>query len=195
MNNLIKSLLSTRHYLPPSYIHTRYRTMSIKVGDTIPKGTFGTIPYTPALDDAKACGVPTEVSTDSWAGKKVVLFSVPGAFTPTCHVNHLPPYLEKYNEFKAKGVDILAVLAANDVFVMSGWGRVEGVTDKILTLSDTNAAWSKELGLAIDLSSRGLGVRTNRYAMIIDDLKVKYVEVEPAPGVSVSGADAVLSKL
>ncbi|KAJ8585154.1 thioredoxin-dependent peroxidase [Rhizopogon salebrosus TDB-379] len=170
-------------------------SLNISVGDTIPKGTFGTIPYTEELADHSACGIPTTLSTDGWKGKKVVLFSVPGAFTPTCHINHLPPYLAKYNEFKEKGVDVIAVIAANDPFVMSGWGRVEGLADKIITLSDTNAAWSDNLGLSMDLTNRGLGIRTARYAMIIDDLVVKYVEVEPTPGVTVSGAEAVLAKL
>ncbi|KDQ51864.1 hypothetical protein JAAARDRAFT_62226 [Jaapia argillacea MUCL 33604] len=168
---------------------------SIKVGDTIPTGTFSYVAWSPELENNLACGVPSKLSTDEWKGKKVVLFSVPGAFTPTCHINHLPPYIHKYDEFKAKGVDVIAVVAANDPFVMSGWGRVEGVKDKILTLSDTYAEWSASLGLTIDLNARGLGIRTNRYAMIIDDLVVKYVEVEPAPGVTVSGADAVLAKL
>jgi len=168
---------------------------TIKVGDTIPKGTFSYVAYTPELDSHLACGIPSPLSTDEWKGKKVVLFSVPGAFTPTCHVNHLPPYIEKYDEFKAKGVDTIAVVAANDPFVMSGWGRVEGVKDKILCLSDTNAEWSKSLGLSLDLTARGMGVRTARYAIIIDDLVVKYVDVEPGPGVTVSGAEAVLSKL
>ncbi|OJA12724.1 hypothetical protein AZE42_02883 [Rhizopogon vesiculosus] len=170
-------------------------SVKISVGDIIPNATFRTIPYTDELADRSACGIPTTLSTDSWKGKKVVLFSVPGAFTPTCHINHLPPYLAKYDEFKAKGVDVIAVIAANDPFVMSGWGRAEGVADKIITLSDINAAWSGDLGLSVDLSSHGLGIRTARFAMIIDNLVVKYVEVEPAPGVTVSGADAVLAKL
>ncbi|KAJ7434932.1 1-Cys peroxiredoxin isozyme [Mycena galericulata] len=168
---------------------------TIKVGDTLPKGEFGYIPWAPELEDNLACGVPSKLSTDSWKGKKVVLFAVPGAFTPTCHTNHLPPYLAKHAEFLAKGVDVLAVLAANDLFVMSGWARFEGCKDKILALSDPAAAWSASLGLDLDLTARGLGLRTNRYAMIIDDLVVKYVEVEPAPGVTVSGADAVLAHL
>ncbi|KAG1745721.1 thioredoxin-dependent peroxidase [Suillus lakei] len=141
-------------------------SLKISVGDTIPKGTFGTVPYAEELADH-----------------------------PTCHINHLPPYLTKYGEFKAKGVDVIAVVAANDPFVMSGWGRVEGLTDKIITLSDPNAVWSGSLGLSVDLSERGFGVRTARYAMIIDDLVIKYVEAEPGPGVTVSGADAVLAKL
>ncbi|KAF7295640.1 Peroxiredoxin [Mycena indigotica] len=168
---------------------------SIKVGDTLPQGTFGYIPWSDALKDNLACGVPSKLNTDEWKGKKVVLFSVPGAFTPTCHTNHLPPYLQKYDEFKAKGVDVIAVVAANDLFVMSGWGRFEGLEDKILTLSDTDATWSASLGLSLDLSGHGLGTRTARYALIIDDLVVKYVEVEAGPGVTVSGAEAVLAKL
>ncbi|ESK94223.1 thioredoxin-dependent peroxidase [Moniliophthora roreri MCA 2997] len=165
---------------------------SINVGDTVPEGTFSYVPYTPELEN----GVTTKLDIHKeWKGKKVVLFSVPGAFTPTCHVNHLPPYIQKYDEFKAKGVDVVAVVAANDAFVMSGWGRVEGVKDKILTLSDANAQWSNSLNLTVDLSHLGFGTRTARYALIINDLKVEYVGVEPAPGVTVSGADAVLSKL
>jgi len=171
-------------------------TPTIKVGDTITDGTFTYIPYSPELDDHSACGVPIKLKiSEDWKGKKVVLFAVPGAFTPTCHINHLPPYLEKYDEFKAKGVDVIAVVAANDVFVMSGWGRFEGLKDKILTLSDPNAEWSRKLGLDVDLSARAFGIRTARYAMILEDLVVKYVEVEPAPGVTVTGADAVLAKL
>ncbi|KAJ8514491.1 hypothetical protein ONZ45_g7980 [Pleurotus djamor] len=146
---------------------------TIKVGDTIPEGSFKYVAYTPALEDHSACGIPTDLKTDEWKGKKVVLFSVPGAFTPTCHVNHLPPYLEKYDELKSKGVDILA-------------------------LSDPAAQWSEKLGLSVDLSGLGglgLGTRTARYAIILDDLVVKYVEVEPSTGVTVSGVDAILAKL
>jgi len=125
----------------------------------------------------------------------VVIVSVPGAFTPTCHANHLPPYLEKYEQFKAKGVDIIAFIAANDPFVMSGWGRFEGLEDKILTLTDTNAVWSGELGLQLDLTEKGLGIRTARFAIIVDDLVVKYIGTESGSGVSDSGADAVLAEL
>ncbi|KAG6836293.1 hypothetical protein H0H93_009433 [Arthromyces matolae] len=185
---------------------------TVKVGDSLPKGTFSYIPYSSELEDKLACGIPIKLSTDDWKGKKVVLFSVPGAFTPTCHAKHLPPYLEKYDEFKAKGVDVIAVLASNDAYVMSGWGRVEGLDDKvdlnpfcqlvkilksyptpqILALSDPGAEWSKALGLAIESP---VFTRTARYAIIIDDLKITYIEVEPAPGVSVSGASAVLARL
>ncbi|KAF9531484.1 1-Cys peroxiredoxin isozyme [Crepidotus variabilis] len=168
---------------------------SLKVGDTVPEGTFKYVPYTPELENGLACGVPIALKTSEWKGKKVVLFAVPGAFTPTCHVNHLPPYLEKYEEFKAKGVDVIAVVAANDPFVMSGWARVEGLKDKIIALNDTDAQWSKSIGQTLDLSGLGLGTRTGRYALILDDLVVKYFGVEPAPGVTVSGAEAVLAHL
>jgi len=170
-------------------------SVTIKEGDTIPHGTFKHVPYTLELDNDLACGFPTQLSTQEWKGKKVVIFSVPGAFTPTCHANHLPPYLQHFEDFKAKNIDVIAVVAANDPFVMSGWGRVHGVKDKILTLSDTNAEWSGSFGLAVDLTEKGMGLRTCRYAMVLDDLKVVYLGIEPAPGVTVSGAEAVLLKL
>ncbi|PSR73527.1 hypothetical protein PHLCEN_2v10639 [Hermanssonia centrifuga] len=151
--------------------------VNIKVGDTVPQGKFATVPYSPELEDGLACGVPTKFSTDAWKGKKVVIFAVPGAFTPTCHSNHLPPYLQNYDAFKAKGVDVIAVLSANDAFVLSGWTRVQNVKDKLVALSDVEGAWSKELGLTIDLSGLGigLGTRTTRYALVLDDLVVKYI--------------------
>ncbi|KAJ3551056.1 hypothetical protein NM688_g4945 [Phlebia brevispora] len=125
---------------------------TIKVGDTVPQGKFATVPYAPELDDGLACGVPQKFTTDAWKGKKVVIFAVPGAFTPTCHANHLPPYIKNYDAFKAKGVDVIAVLSANDPFVLSGWTRVQNVKDKIIAVSDLDGAWSKELGLTVDLS-------------------------------------------
>ncbi|KIK26357.1 hypothetical protein PISMIDRAFT_273793 [Pisolithus microcarpus 441] len=167
-------------------------TPTIAVGDKVPHGTFNYIPHTPELDDQLVCGTRMSSYMNS---NKVVLVSVPGAFTPTCHVNHLPPFLARYDEFKAKGVDIIAVLAANDAFVMSGWARVEGLKDKILALSDGNAEWSKAMGLSVDLSHVGFGLRTARYAIILDDLVVKYLGVEPGRGVTVSGAEAVLEAL
>jgi len=103
----------------------------IQVGDTIPQGTFRSVPYTSELADTSACEIPFILNTDEWKGKKVVLFSVPGAFTPTCHKNHLPGFIQKHKELKAKGVDIIAVLATNDPFVMSGWLRFNGVRDEV----------------------------------------------------------------
>ncbi|KAG9121324.1 hypothetical protein FRC07_002751 [Ceratobasidium sp. 392] len=170
--------------------------MVIQVGETIPEGTFPTVYYTPELDDGAACGVPSTLKTSEWKGKKVVLFATPGAFTPTCHVNHLPAYITKREEFTAKGVDVVACIAANDPFVMSGWGRVNGAKDKVLMLTDVGAEWSKKLGLDLDLTNKGLGIRTSRYVMVLDDLKVKSIDVEPNPSaVEVSSAEKALSKL
>ncbi|TFK98088.1 thioredoxin-dependent peroxidase [Pterulicium gracile] len=167
----------------------------VKVGDKVPQGTFSFVPYTPELEDNRACGIPTKLSTDEWKGKTVVLFSVPGAFTPTCHVSHLPAYLTNYDDFKSKGVDVVAVLAANDPFVMSGWGRANSVQDKILCLSDSDAQWSDSLGLSLDLKAKGMGIRTARYALVIKDLVLEYVGIEEGAGVTASGAEAVLAKL
>jgi len=162
---------------------------TIKVGDKIPSGIFQYVPYTPDLADVKACGKPVNLSTDAWKGKKVVLFSVPGAFTPTCHVSHLPGYIAKYKEIKSKGVDVVACLAYNDAWVMSAWGRAAGVTDEILMLSDTGATWSGQIGLT-------LGERTGRYALVVDDLVVTSINVETNPSaLEVSGAEHVLPKL
>ncbi|KAG9309615.1 Redoxin-domain-containing protein [Chiua virens] len=186
--------------------------MTIAVGETIPEGTFVYVPYESKLDDLVGC--TSKLSRCSfirsagclWCShdlcrqqvgrKEVVVFAVPGAFTPTCHVNHLPGYVKNYDQFKEKGVDIVAVIAANDPFVMSGWARVEGLKDKILALSDANAEWSKKLGLSIDLSSKGMGIRTGRYALVLDNLVVKHVAVEPNPSaVEVTGAEHLLAKL
>ncbi|KAI0764746.1 Redoxin [Fomes fomentarius] len=196
---------------------------SIKVGDEVPQGTFVYVPYTPELDEHSACGIPTKLSTDAWKGKKVVLFAVPGAFTvclspqassssllntvapdpelpyqPSCHADHAPPYLAKVPELKAKGVDVVAVASANDPFVLSGWSRILGFKDQILALSDSDAKWSDSLGLKIDLAGAGIGLgqRTTRYAIVLDDLKVTYLGVEPDPTkVTVSGVDKVLAAL
>ncbi|KAG9021595.1 hypothetical protein FS837_007151 [Tulasnella sp. UAMH 9824] len=135
----------------------------------------------------------TELTTDAFKGKKVVIVSVPGAFTPTCHVNHLPPYLAKYDEFRAKGVDQIYVLAANDPFVMSGWAKAQGLKDK--AISDTYAKWSESMGLSVDLTEGGMGVRSARYVLILDDLKVVSVEREPGRGLTNTDADTTLSKL
>ncbi|KAI0354080.1 Redoxin [Trametes cingulata] len=173
-------------------------TPSIKVGDEVPQGTFVYVPFTPELEDSSACGIPTKISTDAWKGKKVLLFAVPGAFTPSCHANHAPPYLAKVDELKAKGIDVIAVVSANDPFVLSGWSRILGFGDKILALSDPDTQWTSKLGLTVDLSGLGIGLgkRTTRFALVLDDLKVKYIGVESDPSqVTVSGVDAVLSAL
>ncbi|KAF8581443.1 Redoxin [Ramaria rubella] len=170
--------------------------MVIAVGDTVPQGTFTYVPYTSELASGAACGMPVKLSTDDWKGKKVVLVAVPGAFTPTCHVSHMPPFVARASEFAAKGVDVLAFVAANDAFVMSAWGRVSGAEDKIIFLSDTYASFATSLGLSVDLTERGMGVRTGRWALVLDDLNVTYVGIDDKPGqLTGSGADAVLAKL
>lgn len=150
-------------------------------------------------------GIPTNYNASKeWADKKVVLFAVPGAFTPGCSVRHLPGYIEKLDEIKGKAVDIVAVIAFNDAFVMSAWGKANGIeNDSILFLSDPDSKFSKSLGW-------NMGERSARYAMIIDKGTVTYAEKEPARDVTVgcspcvhldandckvSGADAVLAKL
>ncbi|CAE6511730.1 unnamed protein product [Rhizoctonia solani] len=169
---------------------------TIKVGDTIPQAEFPTVFWSQELDDGAACGVPSKLNTNDWAGKKVVLVAVPGAFTPTCHVNHIPAFVKDYKKFVDRGVDVVAVLAANDPFVMSGWGRINGAKNDVLFLTDTYAEWSKKLGLGLDLTDKGLGPRTSRYALLLGNNEVKYVSVEPNPGaLETTSADRVLAAI
>jgi alkyl hydroperoxide reductase 1 len=129
-------------------------------------------------------------------GKRVVLFAVPGAFTPTCSENHLPGYLSKYGELKSHKVDLVVCIATNDIFVMSAWAKAANVTDKVVMASDGNGEFVSAMGLSFDLTVAKMGaMRSKRFAMVIEDLKVTYLGVENAPGVTVSGVDAVLAKL
>jgi len=133
-----------------------------------------------------------EVSTDDLLkGKKVVLFAVPGAFTPTCSAKHLPGFVQRADEFKAKGYELIC-MAVNDPFVMEAWGRSADVGDKILMLPDGNGTLTRELGLEMDASGNNLGKRSKRFAMVIDDGVVKVVNVEAPGAFDVSGADAIL---
>ncbi|GAA5910419.1 thioredoxin peroxidase AHP1 [Sporobolomyces salmoneus] len=167
----------------------------IEVGSTIPSGEFATIEYAPELDDPAVCGRPSTVKTDSWKGKKVVIVAVPGSFTPTCSENHIPPFISGASKLKSKGVDEVYVLASNDVFVQSAWGRVLKAGDKLKFISDSSLKWLKEAGLSQDLSAVGFGERAKRFALILDDLKVTYLGVETGPGVNASGFEAVQAKL
>jgi glutaredoxin/glutathione-dependent peroxiredoxin len=126
---------------------------------------------------------------------KVVLFGVPGAFTPTCSDHHLPGFVLRADDIKAKGVDTIACIAVNDVFVMGAWGEAQGTGDKITMLADGNGDFAAEVGLTLDGSGFGLGTRSQRYAAIIEDGVVTELMVEPDPGVDVSSAEAVLAKL
>ncbi|EXJ78737.1 peroxiredoxin pmp20 [Capronia coronata CBS 617.96] len=163
----------------------------LKPGDSFPDDVvFSYIPWTPESADITACGIPQNYpASKEWKDKKVVLFALPGAFTPSCSARHLPGYIEKLAEFKAKGVDIVAVLAYNDPFVMSAWQKANNVkNDDILFLSDPDTKFSKSIGW-------NMGERCARYALAIDHGKVIYAAKEPGRDVSVSGAEAVLAKL
>jgi peroxiredoxin (alkyl hydroperoxide reductase subunit C) len=160
--------------------------MTIKVGDTIPSMK---------LMMATADG-PKEVSTDDiFKGKKVVLFAVPGAFTPTCSAKHLPGYVQHAVAMKGKGVDTVACIAVNDAFVMGAWGKEQGTGDKVMMLADGSANFAKALGLEMDITARGMGVRSQRYALVAEDGKVTHLGVEAPGGFEASKAEAILAAL
>lgn len=161
--------------------------MQIKIGDTLPESIFrimgndGPLPKT---------------TEELFKGKKIVLFAVPGAFTPTCHKNHLPSYLANYDAIMARGVDSIMVTSTNDPFVMKAWAEATGGKDKIEFLSDGNADFAKAVGLGLDASGFGLGLRSKRYAMIVNDAKVEWMAVEDTPTTAdSSGAEALLTHL
>ena len=160
--------------------------MTISVGDKLPDASFKTM----TADGAKPIS-----STEIFTGKKVVLFGVPGAFTPTCSNNHLPGYLENHDAILAKGVDTIAVVAVNDHHVMGAWARFTGGEGKILYLADGNGAFAKATGLDGDMSGAAMGIRNKRFSMIVDDGKVTTLNVETKPGVNVSGAATILEQL
>ncbi len=160
--------------------------MTIKVGDTIPSMK---------LMQATAEG-PKEISTDDiFKGKKVVLFAVPGAFTPTCSARHLPGFVQTIDALHATGVDTVACISVNDAFVMGAWGKDQGTEGKVTMLADGSAAFAKALGLELDLMGRGMGVRSQRYALVAEDGKVTHLGVEQPGGFEVSKAEAVLAAL
>jgi peroxiredoxin len=160
--------------------------MSIKAGERMPAGKF----KTPGPDGAK------DLTTDElFRGKKVVLFSVPGAFTPTCDAKHLPGFVALAEQLKAKGVDTLACLAVNDVFVMNAWGKASGVTGKVVMLADGNGDYTRALGLELDGREFGLGMRGQRFAIIVKDGVAERVNVEAPREFKVSSAEHLLSQL
>ncbi|BDD56167.1 Peroxiredoxin Asp f3 [Monascus purpureus] len=167
---------------------------TLKPGDKFPDDVvFQYIPWSEDKGEITSCGIPINYNASKeWANKKVVLFSVPGAFTPTCSVNHLPGYIEKLPKLKEKGVDVVAVIASNDAFVMSAWGKANSVKgDDILFLSDPDAKFSKSIGWADAASGR-----TKRFAIAINHGKVVYADIETEKGVvKASGADTVLASL
>ena len=161
--------------------------MTIAVGERLPPATFHVL--TPD-------GVEARSTDDVFKGKKVVFFAVPGAFTPTCHKNHLPGFLEKAADIKGKGVDTIAVTSTNDAFVLDAWSKATGAAGTIEFLADGNGDFAKALGLHLDGTERGMGIRSKRYSMIVDDGVVTRLAVEEAPGkADLSGASALLEAL
>lgn len=159
--------------------------MSIKTGDTIPPCTLKTM-------GEKG---PQDISTDDiFSGKKVVLFAVPGAFTPGCSITHLPGYVVNADKIKAKGVDTIACMAVNDAFVMDAWGKAQNAQE-LLMLADGNGDFTAALGLELDGSGFGLGTRSQRFAMIVENGTVTALNVEEGPGVDVSSAETIMEQL
>ena len=161
--------------------------MAIRVGDHLPEATFRV---------AGPDGLEILTTKDVFAGKRVVLFAVPGAFTPTCHLKHLLGFIESADDFKKHGVDRVVCIAVNDPFVLAAWEEKSGGREKVLFLSDGNAEFTKKIGMDFDGSGFGLGTRSKRYSALVEDGVVKKLNIEEAPGkVEVSGGDALLKQL
>ena len=160
--------------------------MTIKVGDRIPSVTLM------QMKD----GGPKPVSTDEFfKGRKVALFALPGAFTPTCSVKHLPGFIKRHEALTAKGVDAIACLSVNDAFVMDAWGTQQGAGDKVAMLADGNGEFTRAVGLEMDGSKFGMGKRSQRYSMIVEDGVVKALNVEAPGAFEVSSADHMMALL
>ena len=160
--------------------------MTIKVGDTLPNATFMTMG-----DDG-----PRPITSDElFKGKTVALFAVPGAFTPTCSAKHLPGFKEKAQDLQAKGVDAIACVSVNDVFVMGAWAKDQGVEDEVVLLADGNGDFTKALGLEMDGTGYNLGTRSQRFAMVVEDGVVKSINGEKPGAFEVSSAEAVLKAI
>jgi len=160
--------------------------MTIKAGDKMPSGTFKRM-----TKDG-----PKDITSDEiFRGKRVVLFSLPGAFTPTCDAKHLPGYVELAEQIRAKGVDTIACMAVNDVFVMNAWGKAQSVGDKVLMLADGNGDYARALGLELDAKGYGMGMRGQRFAIIVKDGVATAVDVEQPGQFKVSAAEHVLAQL
>lgn len=160
--------------------------MSIQVGEKLPD--IG-------LQHKTADGIDTLDNAALFAGKKVVLFAVPGAFTPTCSAKHVPSFVQHAAELKAKGVDTIACVSVNDPFVMEAWGKDQGAGDGVLMLADGSAKFAQAIGLELDLVERGLGMRSQRYAMVVEDGTVTKLFVEEPGAYEVSSAEHVLANL
>ena len=161
--------------------------MAVKVGDALPADV--------KLKEMGEGGPKDVTVGEIFKGRKVVLFAVPGAFTPTCSMKHLPGFVEKASAIRQKGIDDVVCLSVNDAFVMGAWGEQQKAKGKVRMLADGNGELTQALGLSVDASGFGMGTRSKRYAMIVDDGKVTELLVEPGGGLNVSSAESVLSKL
>jgi len=160
--------------------------MTIKIGDALPAGKFKTMVE----------GSPQEITTSQlFDGKRVLLFSVPGAFTPTCDAKHLPGYISNAAELKKRGIDTIACMAVNDVFVMGAWGKAAGAEGKVLMLADGSGDYARALGLELDLTGAGMGMRGQRFALVAKNGVVEQLNVEAPREFKVSAAEAVLCQL
>jgi glutaredoxin/glutathione-dependent peroxiredoxin len=160
--------------------------MAIKVGDKIPAAK---------LQIKTKDGVQTKTTDEIFGGKKVVLFALPGAFTPTCSAKHLPGFVNNHQALKSKGIDSVACLSVNDAFVMDAWGKDQGVEDKVMMLADGNGEFTKAVGLTMDGTGYGMGLRSQRYAMVLDNGVIKTLNVEAPGAFEVSSAEAILKAL
>ncbi|MCS6945427.1 MAG: peroxiredoxin [Sutterellaceae bacterium] len=167
--------------------------MTIQVGQRLPDGTLQ------EYIEVETAGCPVGPNSfqvaDLVKGKRIIIFGVPGAYTPTCSAKHLPSYLQHYDALKAKGIDEIWCMAVNDAFVMGAWGRHEKATGKIRMMADGSAEYTKKLGLELDLTARGMGVRCQRFAMLVEDGVVKALNVEKPGQYEVSSAEAMLKLL
>ena len=166
--------------------------MTIKMGDRVPDGKLSE-----STEFDAACPLaPKDVNvSEAVKGKKIAVFGLPGAYTPTCSAKHVPSYLSNLDKLKAKGVDEVWCVAVNDGFVMAAWGKDQGAIGKIRFLGDGSAIWARALGLELDLGQRGMGMRMQRFSMLLDDGVVKQLNVEAPGKFEVSGGDAMLKQL
>jgi glutaredoxin/glutathione-dependent peroxiredoxin len=161
-------------------------SMTIKVGDTLPEATF----MVPTAD-----GPAPKTTADIFAGKKVALFAVPGAFTPTCSARHLPSYKDKAADLAAKGVDTIACLSVNDAFVLGAWAKDQGVENDMVMLADGSGVFAKAIGLEMDASKFGMGIRSQRFSLVADNGVVTHLFVEAPAEYKVSGAEYMLEHM
>ncbi len=168
--------------------------MTIKIGDSLPAAT---LTESAGQDEAKNCPMPpmpVDIAALA-AGKKIVIFGLPGAFTPTCSAQHVPGYVQNYDALKAKGVDEIICMAVNDGFVMGAWGQTQNVAGKVRMLADGSAMFTKALGLELDLTAKGMGVRCQRFSLLVENGVVKQVNVEGVGPANCSFAENMLAQL